>query len=236
MASRIAVKALRAPVPAARLAPRLFSTTPVFREQQPPAEKASSIINSLPSSNNLVTKTGTVILGSGLLATAISQELYVANEETVIAVGFLIIFTFIARSIREPYSQWAEGHINRIKSILEGAREEHTSAVKSRISQVTSLQDLPQLTSSLFELSKETAKLEAQSFELRQKVAIASEIKQVLDSWVRFEQSEKEKEQDELTRSVIAKVMKGLGDEKTQKDILASAIAEVEQLVKNKAV
>jgi hypothetical protein len=68
---------------------------------QPPAEKASEIINKLPSSPNLVTKTGTVILGSGLVATAISQELYVMNEETVIAVGFFLLLTFIAKACLE---------------------------------------------------------------------------------------------------------------------------------------
>jgi hypothetical protein len=45
----------------------------------------------------LITKTGTAILGSGLLAAAISQELYVFNEETVIAVGYLILFAYIAK-------------------------------------------------------------------------------------------------------------------------------------------
>ena len=65
---------------------------------QPPAEKASEIINKLPSSPSLVTKTGSVILGSGLVATAISQELYVMNEETVIAVGFFLLIGFIAKA------------------------------------------------------------------------------------------------------------------------------------------
>ena len=68
---------------------------------QPPAEKASEIINKLPSSPNLVTKTGTVILGSGLAAAAISQELYVMNEETVIAVGFFLLLGFIAKACFE---------------------------------------------------------------------------------------------------------------------------------------
>ena len=65
---------------------------------QPPAEKASEIINKLPSSHNLVTKTGTVILGSGLVAPAISQELYVVNEETVIAIGFFMLLGYIAKA------------------------------------------------------------------------------------------------------------------------------------------
>lgn len=66
-------------------------------DPKPPAERASEVVNSLPSSPNLVTKTGSVILGTGILAAAISQELYVFNEETVIAAGYLILFTYIAR-------------------------------------------------------------------------------------------------------------------------------------------
>jgi hypothetical protein len=63
----------------------------------PPAERAAEIIEKLPSHPSIITKTGTAILGSGLLAAAISQELYVFNEETVIAVGYLILFSYIAK-------------------------------------------------------------------------------------------------------------------------------------------
>lgn len=50
----------------------------------------------MPSSGSLITKTGTILLGTGLAAAAISQELYVVNEETVIAAGFLIIVGALA--------------------------------------------------------------------------------------------------------------------------------------------
>jgi len=39
----------------------------------------------------------------------------------------------------------------------------------------------------------------------------------------------KESEQADLTKTVIEKVVAALKDEKTQKDILASAVAEVER-------
>jgi len=203
---------------------------------QPPAEKASEIINKLPSSPNLVTKTGTVILGSGLAATAISQELYVMNEETVIAVGFFVLLGFIAKSVREPYRDWAETQIAKIKGVLDGARAEHTQAVKDRIDSVGQMKDVVSITEGLFALSKETAKLEAESFVLKQKVALAAELKSVLDSWVRYEQQAKENEQAALAKSVIENVLKTIQDEKTQKDILARAVAEVEQLVDSKAI
>jgi F-type H+-transporting ATPase subunit b len=54
-------------------------------------------------------------------------------------------------------------------------------------------------------------------------------VKAVLDSWVRYEQQVKESEQADLSRTVIEKVLASIKDEKTQKDILASAVAEVER-------
>lgn len=58
---------------------------------------------------------------------------------------------------------------------------------------------------------------------------MASELKSVLDSWVRYEQQAKESEQAALAKTVIENVLKTIKDEKTQKDILASAVAEVER-------
>ena len=76
---------------------------------------------------------------------------------------------------------------------------------------------------------QETAKLEAEAFTLKQRVALAAELKAVLDSWARYEQQQKESEQAELSRAVIDKVLKSLSDEKTQKDILLGAVAEIER-------
>lgn len=76
---------------------------------------------------------------------------------------------------------------------------------------------------------QETAKLENEAFVQRQKVVLAGELKSVLDSWVRYEQQQKESEQAELAKSVITKVLTGLKDEKTQKEILTNAIVEVER-------
>lgn len=46
-------------------------------------------------------------MGTGLSAVAISKELYVANEETVIAGGFLIFAVLVGRMIAKPYGEWA---------------------------------------------------------------------------------------------------------------------------------
>ena len=76
---------------------------------------------------------------------------------------------------------------------------------------------------------QETAKLESENFVQQQKIAVATELKSVLDSWVRYEQQVKENEQAELTKSVIDKVIASLKDEKTQREILVGAVAEIER-------
>ncbi|KAI0249674.1 hypothetical protein BJV78DRAFT_1225278 [Lactifluus subvellereus] len=241
MASRIAFNTLRASASRARphaAMPQILSARTMASSSNPPppAERAGEIIDKLPSHPSLITKTGTAILGSGLLATAISQELYVFNEETVIAVGYFILFAYIAKTVRLPYKEWAENHIARIEGVLNGARDEHTQAVKDRIDAVGQMKDVVSFTEGLFAISKETAQLEADAFVRRQRVALAAEVKTVLDSWVRFEQQEKENEQTRLVKSVVDNVLKNISEEKTQKDVLAWAVSEVEQLVKNKAI
>jgi hypothetical protein len=75
---------------------------------------------------------------------------------------------------------------------------------------------------------QETAKLEAQAFELEQKTAIAHEAKTVLDSWVRYEGQVKQRQQRELAESIIAKIEKELENPKTLKQILDQSVADVE--------
>lgn len=52
------------------------------------------------------------------------------------------------------YKDWAEGQVNKIKNILNAAREDHTSAVKARINNVKELGSVIDVTKQLFEVSK----------------------------------------------------------------------------------
>ena len=51
----------------------------------------------------------------------------------------------------------------------------------------------------------------------------------MLDSWVRFEQQEKENEQARLVKTIVDSVLKSVSEEKTQKDVLAWAVSEVDR-------
>lgn len=77
---------------------------------------------------------------------------------------------------------------------------------------------------------QETAKLEAEAYELEQKTALASEAKAVLDSWVRYEGQVKQRQQRELAESIIAKVQKELENPKVLQQILTQSVADVESM------
>ncbi|KAJ9098029.1 hypothetical protein QFC20_006060 [Naganishia adeliensis] len=239
MAARFTGNALKSVglVRSALVAPRVASIASVrgLATQPTPGEKAASIINSVPSTS-LFTKTSGVLLGTGLTAAAISTELYVANEETVLAVGFLVILAAIASSIGAPYNSWANGHIDRIKGILNGARAEHTKAITERIDSVGQLKEVVPLTQSLYAVAKETAALEHANFQLAQGSAVKSELKAVLDSWVRFEQSQRESEQAALVQAVQTAVDAEVVKPAFRKQLLEEAVARVEALAKAKSI
>ena len=52
------------------------------------------------------------------------------------------------------YSEWAEGQCEKIRRILNSAREDHTAAVKERIQGVKGMEGVVETTKAMFEVSK----------------------------------------------------------------------------------
>ena len=63
---------------------------------------------------------------------------------------------------------------------------------------------------------------------MEQKTALSAESKAVLDSWVRYESQVKQRQQQELAQSIIAKIEKELENPKTLKQILDQSVTDVE--------
>jgi len=199
-----------------------------------PKTKAQSIIDALPG-NSLVSKTAILSSAAGLSIAAISNELYVVNEETVVAFCLLSVFTAIGKYAGPMYSEWATGQVAKIRDILNSARADHTRAVEERIESVKQMGSVVNVTKALFEVSKETAKLEAEAYELEQQAQFVQEAKSVLDSWVRYEAQVKQRQQKELAETLIAKVRKELENPKVLSQILQQSVADVERIVSSKA-
>ncbi|GMM33505.1 F1F0 ATP synthase subunit 4 [Saccharomycopsis crataegensis] len=226
IALRSAFNARPAGVPASV---RCFSTSRLALQQEDPKAKAASIIDVLPG-NNAISKTGILATVTAGLTYAVSNQLYIVNEETILAGTFFAFSAIIAKVIAPLYKDFADARVKSVTDILNASRANHVEAVQSRIDSVSQLKDVVSTTNALFDVSKETVELEAKAFELKQKVDLAAEAKATLDSWVRYEANVRQQEQEQLAKTVIAKVEKEITNPKFQDKILQQAVAEVEKV------
>lgn len=194
-----------------------------------PKAKANSIIDALPG-NNYLSKTGFLATSAAAAVYGISNELLVIHDETILVITFTAFSALLAKFVAPMYTEWADGEIKKVNDLLNESRSKHVTAVKDRIASVSQLKDVVSTTQQLFAVSRETAELEAEAFELKQKLAVAAEARATLDSWVRFEQQQRQIEQEQLIKSVLEKVNKEIQTPKFQDKVLAESVAEVEKL------
>ncbi|CUS24473.1 LAQU0S16e02498g1_1 [Lachancea quebecensis] len=196
---------------------------------QDPKEKASSILSALPG-NSALSKTGILATSAAAAIYAISNELYVINDETILLATFSGFVAIAVKFLAPAYKDYADARVKQVSDVLNASRTKHVDAVKQRIDSVSELQSVSDTTKVLFDVSKETVELEAKAFELKQKVDLASEAKSVLDSWVRYEASVRQLQQQQLAETVIKKVTSELSNSKFQDKVLQQSVADVEKL------
>lgn len=180
--------------------------------------------------NNLISKTGVLATSAAAAVYGISNELIILHDETILVVTFAAFTALVAKFVAPLYTEWADGEIKKVNDLLNDSRTKHVDAVKGRIESVSQLKDVVATTKQLFAVSKETAELEAKSFELKQTLAVATEAKSTLDSWVRYEQQQRQLEQQQLIKSVLDKVNKEIENPKFQDKVLGESVAEIEKL------
>lgn len=137
-------------VPAVSVAAVRYSSNVPAEE---PKKKAQSIIDALPG-NSLLSKSAILSSGTALSIYALSNEYYVMNEETVVAVCLLAVWGSLIKYGGPGYKAWAEAQNEKIKSILNSARADHTEAVKTRIDDVKQMSGVVDITKDLFAVSK----------------------------------------------------------------------------------
>ena len=118
-----------------------------------PAKKAQSIIDALPGSS-LISKTAILSGGAGISIWAIANEVYVVNEESIVAFATLSVIAAIFHYAGPMYKEWAQGQVDKVKGILNAARSDHKDAVSKRIENVQELGGVIDITKALFEVSK----------------------------------------------------------------------------------
>jgi F-type H+-transporting ATPase subunit b len=195
--------------------------------QPDPKSRAAALIDALPGSS-LISKTGFLTVGTAALATAVSKELYIFNDESVILICSSLLLYLVATLGAPGYAQWVNSVAQQHSDLLNSARADHKQAIQERIESVGQMKNVVELTKNLFEVSRDTAKVEAEVFELQQKVDFAAEAKTVLDSWVRYEANQRQREQKQMADTITARVREELKNPRLQQQLLQQSIAEVE--------
>ncbi|EMG50845.1 ATP4 ATP synthase subunit 4 [Candida maltosa Xu316] len=227
MINRVALRSVRPTMGMAfRPAPigLRYLSTPVD-----PKQKANSIIDALPG-NNYISKTGILATAAAASIYTISNGLFIIHDETVLVLTFSIFSGLVAKFVAPLYTEWADGEIKKVNTLLNESRNNHIEAVNKRIESVSDLKNVVETTKDLFALSKETAQFEAETFQIKQQLAVSHEAKSVLDSWVRFEQQQRQLEQEQLAKEVIDKVNKEIENPKFQEKVLAESLGEIEKI------
>ena len=91
------------------------------------------------------------------------------------------------------------------------------------------MKEVVPLTEQLYAVAKETNALEHENFLLAQEQGVKSELKAVLDSWVRYEQQQREAEQVALVQSIRDHVEAEINKPAFKKQLLEEALAQVER-------
>ncbi|KAJ8331899.1 atp4 subunit B of the stator stalk of mitochondrial F1F0 ATP synthase [Batrachochytrium dendrobatidis] len=209
-----------------------FQSTAVTVEPPKRAEPkavAESLINAFPG-ESLVAKSSSVLVAASIAAFLISKEIYIVDAETIEMFCLFGAYYVWYSNGKDSALAYFQGRKDSIRNVLTQARLDHKAVVQERISHIGKLSDAVEVTKGLFDISKDIAKLEAEAYELKQKVAFNTEVKGVLDSWVRHEANVREEEQKRLAAHVIGKIKQDLTDPRLQQTILQQSIADIEKL------
>jgi F-type H+-transporting ATPase subunit b len=194
-----------------------------------PKSRAAALIDSLPG-NSILSKTGFLTVGTAALATAVSKELYIFNDESVILICSSLLLYLVVQLGAPGYNAWVNQIAQQHTNLLTSARQDHKQAIQERIDSVGQMRNVVEITKNLFEVSKDTAKVEAEVFELQQKVDFANEAKTVVDSWVRYEASQRQREQKQMADTITAKIRDEIKNPRLQQQLLQQSVADVESL------
>eukprot|EP00834_Sanchytrium_tribonematis_P008710 NODE_1134_length_2061_cov_0.390928.p2 type:complete len:209 gc:universal NODE_1134_length_2061_cov_0.390928:1541-915(-) len=206
--------------------------TRLLRNKLDPKTKADQLLNKLPATNTLRNTTTFTLLASAT-AFAVSKELYVFTEDSILLASFATIIAIMYKQGKPAYLETADAYISNMKKLFTSARENHSKLVSNQVEERGKLSNIVNETKSLFQLSKEMVDLQKQEFELKQQIELTQMIKQKLDAWNRFESSIAEGEKQRMLSNVMNRVDSELAKKEVQNQLFQQALRDLD-LVKMK--
>ncbi|TPX43349.1 hypothetical protein SeMB42_g04757 [Synchytrium endobioticum] len=204
--------------------PRTMATS-----RRDPKETASALINIFPG-EGMAAKSGSILFTAAVAAYMVSKEIYIVDAEFYEMLAIFGAYYIWYLGGRDGAIEYFNERKATMKKVLETARQDHKAVVQERIEHISKLSDVVDITKGLYDMAKDIAKLEAEAYELKQRVAFSNDVKSMLDQWVRYEASVREAQQRKLVEAVLSKIKTSLDDPKVQQTILNQCLSDVENL------
>lgn len=198
-----------------------------------PQKKAMEILNSLPN-NKFISKTGFFLTSTAASLYAISNQFIVFHEESVLLFSFILFLCLFFKYIGPLFDNWANKEIKEMSEFMNGAKIKDIEKINERINELKPVINGCVVTKQLFDLSRVVLQLESDSFELKQKIFLRNKAKHILDSWVSFENSKKQRQQELIAKNVVENIYKKIDNSKFRDQILSESLQKIDNLFSKK--
>jgi len=157
--------------------------------------------------------------------TALSNEFYVMNEETMVAGCLLAGFTTMHVLLREPALDWLNGSIQGDLKAQNEAEDKHIAACQTLINSQSGSEHIVDAVKAAFTEKEELVHIEAQAKAILEKNKVAKDFENKLQALVNAKSEEEAKAYKALIDNVYGEVLQAASsDKKFQKAALKYAI------------
>jgi F-type H+-transporting ATPase subunit b len=192
-----------------------------------PKERALKLLNLVPGSS-LLSKTGTLTVGTGLVAFLISKELILLHSETLVLACFIGVTYLLYKNTSGLVTKELDARTEELRKSLSAGRERTKASLEEQIHHALEAKEMTNIQKDLLEVTKEIVKGQQELAAREVRHRIANQIRHRLDYIATLETQIKQAEQRSLLERVQNRVMLAIQDPKIQESLLQKSVAEVE--------
>jgi F-type H+-transporting ATPase subunit b len=208
---------------------RQFSSSSPSPSKMDPKDKAAKLLELIPGSS-LLSKTGTLVVGTGAAAFLVSKELILFHPETLILGCFVGLTYLLYRNTSDVVANELDGYAQQLRNVLLSSRQKEQAFLEEQIQNANNAKEAPIIQKELFAMGRKIAMLQQELAAREMRHRIAHQIRHRLDHVITLEAQQRQLEQRTLLARVSDRVLTSLRDPKIQENLLQRSIAEVESV------
>ena len=172
--------------------------------------------------------TGAWTLGAGLTAVAISKEILIIHNETIVGISIAGVIYWLYKKIGPQVAEYLDNSSKEILDNLNQGRNEAIESLKASIKAEENMEVMLQCRTDAFEILRENGGLAREEEYRRRQLNVYNEVRRRLDYQLEMEKTEKMLQQEHLVDWIQRAVTQSLTAKTDQS--LPQCISEVKKL------